>query len=63
MGKYRVVKKRRRRSDETIAEADDLDELARMLSAKTGAGGLGLSMSDDELDLGFGGGDDDGGLL
>jgi hypothetical protein len=62
MAKYKIVKKRRRRSNETIAEADDLDELARMLSAKTGAGGLGLSMSDDELDLGFGGGDD-GGLL
>lgn len=59
--KYKIVRSEFASSDETILEADDLDELARLLNEKTGPTGLEIGMNDDDaLDLGF---DDDGGLL
>jgi hypothetical protein len=59
--KYKIVRSEHRKTDETILEADDLDELSRMLNAKTGSD-LGLNLeTTDGVDLGFG--DDDGGLL
>ena len=60
--KYKVVRSEYASSDETILEADDLDELSRLLNEKTGPTGLDIGMNGDEgVDLGFG--DDDGGLL
>lgn len=60
--KYKVVREEYASSDETILEADDLDELSRLLNEKTGPTGLDIGMNgDDGVDLVFG--DEDGGLL
>ncbi len=60
--KYKVVREEFGSSNETILEADDLDELSRLLNEKTGPTGLDIGMNGDEgVDLGLG--DEDGGLL
>lgn len=59
--KYKVVREEYASSDETLLEADDLDELSRLLNEKTGPTGLDIGMNGDEgVDLGL---DGDGGLL
>jgi hypothetical protein len=59
--KYKLVRTEHARSDETILEADDIDEMARLIQEKTGRGGVGLG-SEGGVNLGFGD-SDDGGLL
>lgn len=59
--KYKVVREEYASSDETLLEADDLDELSRLLNEKTGPTGLDIGMNGYEgVDLGL---DGDGGLL
>lgn len=52
MAKFKIVKSRHGRSDELIAQADNLDELVRIAEAKTGGAGfgtdLGLGLDDGE---------------
>jgi len=59
--KFKLIRSEHARSDETILEADSLDEMRRLLEQKSGAG-FDLGVDAGGMDLGLDG-DDNGGLL
>jgi hypothetical protein len=56
--KYKLIRSEHARSDETILEADTLDEMARLVREKSGRGddlgvGGGMDLGLDDGDEGF----------